>query len=82
MGIIDKYSLDRLEGARIEVAFDCPRCKKQRIRMRADSDLDFWDGVECPKCNAKIILDSFSLAVIRENGGTTAPSTEETVAIT
>ena len=82
MGLIDKYSLDRLGDSRVELAFDCPRCKKQRIRMSAESDLDFWDGVECPKCNAKIILDSFSLAVIRENGGTASPSKGETAAIT
>ena len=82
MGIIDKYSLDRLEGARVELAFDCPRCKKQRIKMRAERDLDFWDGVECPKCHAKIVLDSFSLAVIQENGGPVAPRKGETAAIT
>ena len=68
MGIIDKYSLDRLGSSGVEIAFDCPQCKRHRIIMDADSGLDFWEGVECRKCGAKIVLDSFSLAVIRENG--------------
>ena len=70
MGIVDKYSLDRLGRSGVEITFDCPQCKRQRITMVAEGDLDFWNGVECRKCNAKIVLDSFSLAVIRENGTT------------
>ncbi len=82
MGTIDKYSLDRLKGARIEISFDCPQCKKQRIDMIADGDLDFWDGVKCRKCGANIILDSFSLAVIKENGRSVASNPSETAAVT
>ncbi len=82
MGTIDKYSLDRMKGARIEISFDCPQCKKQRINMVADGDLDFWDGVKCHKCGAKIILDSFSLAVIKENGKPVASKSDDAMAMT
>lgn len=68
MGIIDKYDLDRLGGADVELAFNCPCCKKSRLVMSGEEDIDFWEGIECPKCHSKIILDSFSLAVIRKNG--------------
>lgn len=82
MGIIDKYDLDRMNGSKVELAFDCPRCRKQRIKMTAKSELDFWNGVVCPKCSAKIILDSFSLAVIKENGRSVSASTAENAATT
>ncbi len=82
MGIIDKYSLDRLGSSGVEITFDCPRCKRQRITMVAEGDLDFWDGVECRKCGAKIVLDSFSLAIIRENGTSSEVETEGDKAIT
>ena len=82
VGTIDKYSLDRLGSSGVEIAFDCPQCKRQRIIMDADSGLDFWEGVECRKCHAKIVLGSFSLAIIRENGTPTETEPERNKAFT
>ena len=82
MGTIDKYSLDRMGSSGVEISFNCPQCKKQRIIMDADSGLDFWEGVECRKCRAKIVLDSFSLAVIRENGTSSETDPEGNKALT
>ena len=71
MGIIDKYDLDRLGKADVKLAFNCPCCKKSRLIMSGENDTDFWEGIECSKCGAKIVLDCLSLAIIRENGNNT-----------
>ena len=68
MGIVDKYDLRRLDKSNLELAFDCPNCKKTRISMNGNGDTEFWNEVECPKCNSQIVLDGFSLAVIKNNG--------------
>ena len=69
MGIVDKYDLDRLGNSEVEVALNCPCCKKSRLTMSSKKHIDFWEGIECPNCQSKIVLDSFSVTVIRDNGG-------------
>lgn len=66
MGRIEKYPLERLKDKNIKVSFDCPLCNGTRIEMRNSDDIDFWKGVKCTKCNALVLLDSMSLAVIRD----------------
>ncbi len=63
---IDKYPLDRLRDKAIRLSFDCPYCLGHRIKMRGESEEDFWEGVRCPKCETLIVLDGLSVVTIRE----------------
>ena len=72
--VIDKYGLDRLQKRGLEIAFKCPYCRSTRLFMKQRDELDYWSGVTCPKCGSKVILDTLTLVVMRENG---APSNGE-----
>lgn len=62
---IDKFSLDRLQKRGLELSFKCPCCSSARLWMKHKEELDFWHGVVCPKCGAKIVLDSLTLVAMR-----------------
>jgi len=64
--VVDKISLDRLMDRDLQVSFLCPYCKSTRITLTATQTLDSWNGTDCPKCEAHILLDSVSLVVIKE----------------
>ena len=64
MGKISKYSIDRLEERNIELRFDCPYCGSARIGIKYRNQTDFWDGIVCPKCKSRVILDNLSLTVL------------------
>ena len=63
---IEKYGLDRLHRKALELSFKCPYCSSVRLHMRHREDLDYWQGVVCPKCQSRIILDSLTLVALRE----------------
>jgi len=64
--IVDKISLDRLRDRELRVSFLCPYCKSTRITLSATESTDDWNGIDCPKCQAHILLDSVSLVVIKD----------------
>ncbi len=64
--VVDKISLDRLMDRDLQVSFLCPYCKSTRITLTASQTMDSWNGIDCPKCEAHILLDSVSLVVIKE----------------
>lgn len=64
--ILDKVSLDRLGDKELRVSLLCPYCKSTRITLSADHKASGWDGIDCPKCGAHILLDSMSLVVIKD----------------
>lgn len=64
--IVDKVSLDRLRGRDLRVSFLCPYCGSTRITLAATQTTDDWNGIDCPKCQAHILLDSVSLVVIKD----------------
>jgi len=64
--IVDKVSLDRLKDRELLVSFLCPYCKSTRISLDASRSLDSWNGIDCPKCGAHILLDSVSVVVIKD----------------
>ncbi|HEX9340266.1 MAG TPA: hypothetical protein VF992_03730 [Thermoplasmata archaeon] len=64
--VVDKISLDRLMDRELNVSFLCPYCKSTRITLTATQTTDNWNGIDCPKCEAHILLDSVSLVVIKE----------------
>jgi ssDNA-binding Zn-finger/Zn-ribbon topoisomerase 1 len=64
--VIEKYSLDRLRRKGLEISFKCPYCSSARLSMRSKEDMDFWGGVQCPKCNARVVLDSLTLVAMRD----------------
>jgi transcription elongation factor Elf1 len=66
--IVDKVSLDRLRDRELRVSFLCPYCRSVRITLAATQTTDDWNGIDCPKCEAHILLDSVSLVVIKEGG--------------
>lgn len=66
--IVDKVSLDRLRDRELRVSFLCPYCRSARITLAASQTTDDWNGIDCPKCQAHILLDSVSLVVIKEGG--------------
>ena len=66
--VIDKYSLDRLQKKGLEITFKCPYCRSARLFMKQRDELDYWNGVVCPKCGSQVVLDSLSLVVMRKNG--------------
>ena len=76
MGSIDKHGLDRLRGRSVEVSFRCPYCGGSRIVMRGSKALDYWQGAECKKCSSRIVLDTLTLLVIREDGGEQVPASK------
>lgn len=63
---IEKYGLDRLQRKGLELSFKCPNCSSARLWMKHREDLDYWQGIVCPKCGAKIILDSLTIVAMRE----------------
>ncbi|OGS60403.1 MAG: hypothetical protein A3K59_10740 [Euryarchaeota archaeon RBG_19FT_COMBO_69_17] len=64
--ILDKVSLDRLGDKELRVSLLCPYCKSTRITLAGDPTTSGWDGIDCPKCGAHILLDSMSLVVIKD----------------
>lgn len=64
--IVDKVNLDRLKDRDLHVSFLCPYCKSTRISLDASRTLDQWNGIDCPKCGAHILLDSVSVVVIKD----------------
>ena len=64
--IVDKVTLDRLKDRDLHMSFLCPYCKSTRITLDATRSFDSWNGVDCPKCRAHILLDSVSVVVIKE----------------
>ncbi len=64
--IVDKVSLDRLKDRELQVSFLCPYCKSTRISLDSSRSLDSWNGVDCPKCGAHLLLDSVSVVVIKD----------------
>ena len=63
---MDKVSLERLKDHELRVSFLCPYCKSARITLEGSQTTDDWNGIECPKCHARNLLDSISLVVIKE----------------
>jgi len=64
--IVDKVTLDRLKDRELQVSFLCPYCKSSRISLDSSRSADSWNGVDCPKCGAHLLLDSISVVVIKE----------------
>jgi len=64
--VVDKISLDRLMDRDLKVSLLCPYCKSTRITLTATQTMDSWNGIDCSKCEAHILLDSVSLVVIKE----------------
>jgi len=64
--VVDKVSLDRLRDRELRVSFLCPHCRSTRITLAATHATDDWNGIDCPKCAAHILLDSISLVVIKQ----------------
>ncbi len=64
--IVDKVTLERLKDRELRVSFLCPYCKSIRIDLDASRSTDTWNGMDCPKCGAHILLDSISLVVIKD----------------
>lgn len=69
--LVDKVTLDRLKDRELRMSLLCPYCKSIRISLDASRATDQWNGVDCPKCGAHILLDSVSIVVIKD--GPTAP---------
>ncbi len=65
--IVDKVSLDRLKDRELLVSFLCPYCKSARIALDSSRSLDSWNGVDCPKCDAHLLLDSLSIVMIKDS---------------
>ncbi len=64
--IVDKVSLDRLKDRQLQVSFLCPYCRSARISLDSSQSLDSWNGVDCPKCSAHLLLDSLSVVMIKD----------------
>lgn len=64
--LVDKVTLDRLKDRDLQVTLLCPYCKSIRISLDATRATDTWNGMDCPKCGAHILLDSISLVVIKD----------------
>jgi predicted RNA-binding Zn-ribbon protein involved in translation (DUF1610 family) len=64
--IVDKVTLDRLKDRELRVSFLCPYCKSIRISLDASRSADAWNGVDCPKCGAHLLLDSLSVVMIKD----------------
>jgi len=63
---VDKVTLDRLRDRELRVSFLCPYCKSARIDLDASRSVETWNGIDCPKCGAHILLDSVSVVVIKD----------------
>jgi len=66
VGKISKYSIERLRERNVELRFDCPYCGSARIGIKYRNKTDFWDGITCPKCKSRVILDNLSLTVVQD----------------
>jgi DNA-directed RNA polymerase subunit RPC12/RpoP len=66
MKVIDKYPIERMRDKAVRLSFQCPYCKSWRIEMNRPEDMSFFKGVQCPKCKTLVLLDSFSVVVVRE----------------
>lgn len=66
MGKITKYGIERLGDRNIDLRFDCPYCGSARIGIKYKGRRDFWDGIVCPRCKSRVILDNLSLTVVLE----------------
>jgi DNA-directed RNA polymerase subunit RPC12/RpoP len=64
VGKISKYNIERLGARNVELRFDCPYCGSARIGIKYRNQMDFWDGIVCPKCKSRVILDNLSLTVV------------------
>ena len=64
--LVDKVTLDRLKDRDLQVSLLCPYCKSIRIALDASRSTDAWNGVDCPKCGAHLLLDSLSIVVIKD----------------
>jgi len=64
--ILDKISLDRLRDKELKVSLLCPYCKSARIAFAEGGSPGTWEGIDCPKCGAHILLDSLSLVVVKD----------------
>lgn len=64
--LVDKVTLDRLKDRELHVSFLCPYCKSIRIALDASRSTDQWNGIDCQKCGAHILLDSVSILVIKD----------------
>lgn len=65
--ILEKMSLDRLQDKDLKVSLLCPYCKSTRISFSGGESTGTWEGVDCPKCGAHILLDSMSLVVLKDS---------------
>ncbi len=63
---MDKVTLDRLKDRDLHVSFLCPYCRSTRISLDSSRSIDSWNGLDCPKCSAHILLDSLSVVVIKD----------------
>ncbi len=64
--IVDKVTLDRLKDRELHVSFLCPYCKSTRIALDSSQSADTWNGIDCPKCGAHLLLDSVSIVMIKD----------------
>ncbi len=64
--IVDKVTLDRLKDRDLQVSFLCPYCKSTRISLDSNQAADTWNGIDCPKCGAHLLLDSVSIVMIKD----------------
>jgi DNA-directed RNA polymerase subunit RPC12/RpoP len=66
VGKITKYGIERLGERNVELRFDCPYCGSARIGIKYKGRMDFFDGIVCPRCKSRVILDNLSLTVVQE----------------
>ncbi len=64
--IVDKVTLDRLKDRDLQVSFLCPYCRSTRISLDSTRAADTWNGLDCPKCGAHLLLDSVSVVMIKD----------------
>lgn len=64
--LVDKVSLDRLKDRELQISFLCPYCKSTRIALDSSRSTDSWNGIDCPKCGAHLLLDSMSIVMIKD----------------
>ncbi len=64
--LVDKVTLDRLKDRDLQISFLCPYCKSTRIELDSSRSTDGWNGIDCPKCGAHLLLDSVSIVMIKD----------------